>query len=113
VRNSRKNLQNFSSEHFKRFGFTLKREVEISSLKIRFHFSDNPSLNFSDSRIKKTDFQVRSNQKSNIFIKENMENHKKYANPLIVMDGKVPIIVNRGYYSSSDEYGNIIIEKKE
>ena len=42
-----------------------------------------------------------------------MENHKKYANPLIVMDGKVPIIVNRGYYSSSDEYGNIIIEKKE
>ena len=113
IKNSKKNLKKFSSEHFKRFGFNLKREIEISSLKIRFYFNNNPSLNFSHSKMRKSNIQPTPKQRSSIFIKENMENGKKYGNPLIIMDGKVPIIVNQGFYSSSDKYGNIIIEKKE
>tara|TARA_B100000959_G_scaffold286844_1_gene367621 strand:- start:1454 stop:3364 length:1911 start_codon:yes stop_codon:yes gene_type:complete len=111
IKNSKNNLRNFTLEHYKRFGFRLARDVEVSSLKIRFHFQDNPSLDFV-YRSKNKDALFRGEFSSGIVTKENMKNRKKYKSPLTIMDDKIPIIVNRGHNASLDAYGNIIIEKK-
>jgi len=111
IKNSKNNLRNFTLEHSRRFGFRLTRDVEVSSLKIRFHFQDNPSLDFL-YRNKRKGTLPTGKFSSGILTKENMKNRKKYKSPLTIMDDKIPIIVNRGHHASLDAYGNIIIEKK-
>jgi len=111
IKNSKNNIRNFTLEHYRRFGFRLTRDVEVSSLKIRFHFQDNPRLDFL-YRSKRKSTLSTDKSSSGILTKENMKNRKKYKSPMTIMDDKIPIIVNRGHHASLDAYGNIIIEKK-